>query len=312
MEYVTLKNSNLTVSRLAMGGCPMGGHGWGEVNDKKLVESVERAVSMGINFFDTADIYGLGKSEKILGEALGKNRHQAVIATKFGVRIQNGVTSYDNSKDWIHKALRSSLKRLNTDYIDLYQIHYRDGFTPMEEVIDVLDRLKEAGYIRYYGLSNNEKKDLDELTPYIGKFSSIQNEYSLACRRYEKDIVDIQDILQVTPMTWGSLGQGILTGKYDDTVQFSSNDRRSREIYVNFHGEKLKKNLSIVKELQKLGQERNKPIPAIAIRYILDKLQDSVVIAGIKNSSQLESNGAAMDWHLSNEQIKRLDAISQE
>lgn len=230
MEYVTLKNSDLKVSRLCMGGCPMGGHGWGEVSENKLINAVHTAIEKGVNFFDTADTYGLGKSEETLGKAIKGNRDKVVIATKFGVRVENGKTSYDNSPGWIDKAVEESLKRLDTDYIDLYQIHYRDDNTNINVVIDKLEQLKKKGLIRYYGLSNIHKEDIHELGSHIGKFVSFQDEYSLATRKNEDDMLVLSKELELTPLTWGSLGQGILSGKYDINVKFESNDRRSRDI----------------------------------------------------------------------------------
>lgn len=131
-----------------MGGCPMGGYGWGDTQENELIEAVHTAVDQGVNFFDTADTYGLGQSEKTLGKALGSHRKDVVIASKFGVRIENGKTFYDNSSSWIKKAVEGSLRRLGTDYIDLYQIHYRDGKTPIGEVIETLEEMKKKGYIR--------------------------------------------------------------------------------------------------------------------------------------------------------------------
>jgi aryl-alcohol dehydrogenase-like predicted oxidoreductase len=202
MEYITLKNSDLTVSRLCMGGCPLGGYGWGNIQESDLIEAVHTAYEQGITFFDTADTYGLGQSEITLGKALGEHRKDVVIATKFGVRVNNGKTVYDNSPEWIQEALESSLRRLNTDYIDLYQIHYRDGITPIEIVVETLDRLKEKGYIRYYGLSNIHSDDISELKPYVGKFISFQDEYSLACRKNEADMFEISQKLKMNPLTW--------------------------------------------------------------------------------------------------------------
>ena len=149
MEYITLKNSDLCVSRLCMGGCPMGGYGWGDVQENELIFAVHAAIDGGINFFDTADTYGLGQSEKTLAKALEGRRPDVVIATKFGVRRIDGKTVYDNSREWIEEALAGSLKRLNTDYIDLYQVHYFDGVTPIEEIVDSLEALKKKGYISF-------------------------------------------------------------------------------------------------------------------------------------------------------------------
>lgn len=311
MEYITLKNSDLCVSRLCMGGCPMGGYGWGDVQEKELIDAVHAALDSGINIFDTADTYGLGQSERTLGKALGNKRQDVIIADKFGVRAGNGPTFYDNSPEYIREALELSLKNLGTDYIDLYQIHYRDKKTPLAVVIDTLDRLKAEGKIRYYGLSNIHEEDFDEIKPFIGKIVSVQDEYSLACRKNERDLMTLSVDYEITPFTWGSLGQGILTGKYDKNTTFGTDDRRSRDIYVNFHGEKLKKNLDIVETMKPIADRHGKPISAVAIRFILDWLVKSVVLVGAKRPAQIISNVAGMDWKLSTEELHALDMISK-
>jgi aryl-alcohol dehydrogenase-like predicted oxidoreductase len=294
-----------------MGGCPMGGYGWGNTQETELIDAVHTALDKGITFFDTADTYGLGQSEITLGKALGKHRGEVAIATKFGVRVGDGKTVYDNSPEWIREALESSLKRLRTDYIDLYQVHYRDGITPISVVIETLEELKKKGYIRYYGLSNIHKADIPELEPYVGKFVSFQDEYSLACRKNETDMIEISDKLQMNPLTWGSLGQGILTGKYDKNSTFESNDRRSRDIYVNFHGDKLLKNLEIVEVLKDISAKYNKPVSAVAIRFILDYLPESVVLCGAKRPSQIIGNVEGVEWKLNSEDIEKLDDVSK-
>lgn len=312
MEYITLKNSDLKVSRLCMGGCPMGGYGWGDVQETDLIDAVHTAIDQGITFFDTADTYGLGQSEITLGKALENHRQDVVIASKFGVRVENGRTFYDNRPEWIKTALQNSLKRLNTDYIDLYQVHYRDGVTPIEDVIETLEEMKVKGYIRYYGLSNIHKEDMNELKPYTGKFVSFQDEYSLACRKNENDMLMLADQLKMTPLTWGSLGQGILTGKYTkDNVHFGSDDRRSREIYVNFHGEKLEKNLKIVEKMKTIAEKYEKSVAAVAIRFILDQIPESVVLCGAKRPSQILSNAEGTDWKLEQSDLELLDKISK-
>ena len=310
MEYLTLNNSDLTVSRIGMGGCPMGGYGWGNVQEQELIDAVHVAVEEGINLFDTADTYGLGQSEITLGKALGNHRKDVVIATKFGVRVGNGKTVYDNRPEWIREALVASLRRLRTDYIDLYQVHYRDGITPLSTVVETLDNLKKMGYIRYYGLSNIHRDDMDEIRSFIGEFVSFQDEYSLACRNSESDILEISRELKMNPITWGSLGQGILTGKYNRETVFESNDRRSRDVYVNFHGKKLLKNLEIVEKLKIISDRRNRSVASCAIRFILDHLPSSVVLAGVKRPQQLLSNIEAIGWNYTEEEIQMLDQIS--
>ena len=313
MQKTKIKKTDLEVSALCMGGCPLGGYGWGDVSRKELVDAVRTAVENGINFFDTADTYGLGESERTLSEALGSDKNNVVITTKFGVRVENGKTTYDNSREYIFSAVEGSLKRLGRDYIDLYQVHYRDGKTPLSDVAESLEILKQQGKIRYYGLSNIYEKDAEELNSFgTNPFVSFQDEYSLACRKNEKEMFSFRDKFEMTPFTWGSLGQGILSGKYDKNCKFESNDRRSRDIYVNFHGEKLLKNLEIVEVLKEIAAETGKSVSSVAIRWILDYLENSVVIVGAKSPGQVLQNVESLSFELNREQIERLDKISKE
>lgn len=318
MEYINIKNTNLKISRIVGGGCPLGGYGWGETQDQELKKAVQIAVENGINCFDTADTYGLGKSETLLGEALSKfDRKDIVIATKFGVRVENGKTFYDNSPEWIEEAVQNSLKRLNTDYIDLYQVHYRDEKTPLVKVIKKLQELQQRGCIKYFGLSNIHEKDLEELEIFMKEnncsnpFVSFQEEYSLAHRNTEDYLIKTSENYKMTLMTWGSLGQGILTGKYDLNTHFEKDDRRSREIYVNFHGEKLRKNLEIVEVLKEIAKELNTTPTAVAIRFILDYMQDSIALVGFKNTNQILGSIEAGKIKLNKEQIEKLIKVSK-
>lgn len=312
VQKVPIKKTDLVVSAMCMGGCPLGGYGWGNVQKKDLVNAVKTAVENGINVFDTADTYGLGESERTLAEGLGADSKNVVIMTKFGVRVENGKTTYDNSRKYIFEAVESSLRRLKRDYIDLYQVHYRDGITPLQDVAESLTLLQKQGKIRYFGLSNIHEKDVEELKCFSqNPFVSFQDEYSLACRKNEKEMFRFRDEFTMTPFTWGSLGQGILTGKYDENCSFENNDRRSREIYVNFHGEKLLKNLKIVDVLREIAKERDKSVSAVAIRWILDYLKGSVVLVGVKNPKQVLQNIQALHWTLTEEEVTKLENVSK-
>lgn len=310
MEYINLKNSDLKVSRVCMGGCPMGGYGWGDVQEQELLDAIHAAMDNGLNFFDTADTYGLGQSERTLAKGLGSRRKDVVIESKFGVRTGGGKTVYDNSPTYIREALEGTLQRLNTDYVDIYTIHYRDE-TPIEDVVDTLVRLREEGKVRYFGMSNIHEDGMAELLPYKGMFVNCQDEYSLACRKFEGDLNKVAEVMNLNPLTWGSLGQGVLTGKYDRNALFGSNDRRSRDIYVNFHGEKLMKNLDIVDVMRPIAEAHGVSVAAVAVRYILDYLKDSVVLVGAKRPSQILGTLEAIGWNLSQDEIQKLDEISR-
>ena len=289
----------------------MGGHGWGIVHAQELIAAVQAALDQGINFFDTADTYGLGQSERTLGQALGSRRHEAVIGSKFGVRVGENGTVYDNSPEWIRTACENSLRRLNTDYIDLYQIHYRDGKTPLADVVGALEELRAEGKIRHFGFCNLTVKDLNDLQAYKGKFCTLQNQYSLARRDLEEDIRTLSKELDLTPLTWGSLGQGILTGKYERSATFGSDERRSRKVYVNFHGDKLLKNLEIVEKMREVAKHYNQPLSALAVRIILDYLPGSVVLCGAKRPAQILESAESLGWKLDPEHINALELASR-
>lgn len=311
METITLKGIELPVSRLCTGGCPAGEYGWGNVDHRQIEGAIRRAFELGVNFFDTADTYGLGKSEQNMGEVLRDVRDRVVIATKFGVRVEGGKTFYDNSPAYIEQALSRSLHNLNTDYIDLYQIHYLDGVTPAEAVMEALLRHKEAGRIRAIGLSNVTAQQAAAFAPYAEHIASFQNHYSLAHRDSESAMLTIAQDMALVPLTWGSLGQGILTGKYGADVHFESNDRRSRAVYDNFYGEKLQKNLRIVEAMRPIAESHGVPVAAVAVRFILDHLPTSVVITGMKSPAQAESNALALTFRLTEDEVSALEAISR-
>lgn len=314
MEYVYFKD--LKLSRFCMGGCPMGGYDWGYTQEQDFLDAIHVALDQGVNFFDTANTYGLGQSEKTLAKGLGNRRKDVIIQSKFGVRVMQDMigrkTVYDNSPDYVRKALEGTLERLNTDYIDIYTIHYRDYSTRIEDLIGVLKELKKEGKIRYFGLSNIHGNEVKELIPYKGLFVTCQDEYSLACRKYGQDLKSVQEETEALPMTWGSLGQGILTGKYGADVKFADNDRRRREVYVNFHGDKLKKNLEIVEDMKTIAKAHHTSCAAVAIRFILDYLPDSIVTAGVKSMAQMKANLEGVDWTLSPDEIAVLDKVSKD
>lgn len=237
-------------------------------------------------------------------------RERVVIATKFGVRVEGGKTFYDNSPAYIDRALGESLKRLHTDYIDLYQVHYLDGHTPVEELMEALLRHKRSGKILAIGLSNITPGQAAAFAPYAQEIATFQNHYSLAHRGDEAAMLQTAQALSAAPLTWGSLGQGILTGKYGADVRFDKDDRRSRAVYDNFYGDKLQKNLRIVEAMRPIAEAHGVPVAAVAVRWILDHLPGSAVITGMKSPAQAESNAIALSFALTQAELAALDEVS--
>jgi aryl-alcohol dehydrogenase-like predicted oxidoreductase len=311
VEYIFLHKSDLKVSRLGFGCCPMGGHGWGSVSESEFRDAIAAALDMGINFFDTADIYGIGESERRLGRFLKSRWKEVIISTKFGVRKDNkGGTFYDSTPKWLDEALDASLARLGVDHIDLYQVHYLDGRTPVEDTIASLEAKRAEGKIKYYGFSNISLADVSGWVDAPGAVS-FQEEYSLSKRDKEKEIEAIYLGKGLSFISWGSLGQGVLTGKFRADTAFGADDRRSLSVYVNFHGEKLVKNINMVENIKKQFMKSGMTISQIAIRWILDRFDNSVALVGIKRSSQLFENAGALGWKLSGEEMAYLDSISR-
>lgn len=312
MDHVRLGGSPLAVSRLGFGCDPIGGHGWGAVDGDEALRAIAAAIDRGITLFDTADCYGLGESERILGRAIRGRRDAVVIASKFGVRVERGGRArYDNSAAWLDSALDASLQRLSTDRIDLYQIHYWDHATPIGAIFERLERKRDEGKIGYYGISNIDLAEhrLDAMPPGLVSFSF---EYSLANRRHEDAIRRMTERQGLTFLSWGSLGQGVLSGKYDHDRRPGDGDRRNRPEYGNFHGARFDRNLEIVAALRGCGQRAGGRTPSqAAMRWILDRLANAVVLVGIKSRAQLQENLGAMGWHLDAEDLAALGRLSQ-
>jgi myo-inositol catabolism protein IolS len=307
MDYIQLGQSDLRVSQLGFGGCPLGQHGWGDVSKIELLKAVRIAVDQGVNFFDTADVYGLGRSEENLKEALGSRRKDVLISTKFGVRRdKKGTSYYDNSTEWINTALDSSLRRLGTDYIDLYQVHYWDNKIPLDSLFRTLEEKRQIGKIRYYGITNINLSEfaLEELPEGLISFSC---EYSLANRENEKSILQMHNQNGLGFISWGSLGQGILSGKYSSQTDFSGNDRRSREIYKNFHEEKINRNLEIVGAMKEMsGSYPGRTLTQIAVRWILDYLKFGIALVGIKTPDQIIECVNSFGWKIRAKEVETL------
>jgi len=309
VEYVDFPVLNSKVARIGFGCCPMGRYSWGATDKGELIKAVHTAIDYGINLFDTADVYGIGESEKILGEALKGRRQKAIIATKFGVRREAGKTFYDNSIGWIKQAAERSLFRLGTDYIDLYQMHYWDRKIPIDETFGVLGDLCKAGKIRAFGVTNIDLFDHD-FTRYDG-LTTFSFEYSLTKRKFEPTILKNHEKLGLNFLAWGSLGQGILSGKYNLDTKFKGNDRRRLKTYTNFHDEQLVHNLRIVDYISSISNcYESKTVPQIAIRWILDQIPFSIALIGIKGLGQLIDNCGALNWNLTDQHRTRLCELS--
>ena len=300
------------LSPLGFGCDPMGGHGWGRLEEEQLLRAVSTALDLGVRLFDTSDIYGFGTSELLLGRALRGRSEQAVIATKFGVRQHNGQSYRDTSIAWIHEALEGSLRRLGVDCIDLYQMHYWDGKTPLNEIAATLESLMTAGKIRAYGVTNYDPCD----PAFSGRAThpaSYSYHFSLVHREHEAKILAVQRQTEHLFMPWGSLGQGILSGKYHSLAQLDPTDRRQREVYRNFHGEKFAAIQRLLAELKTIAADAGgRSLTQLALRWIIDYVPRSLPLVGIKRPEQIIDAAAVLNFKLEPAICARLDELTSQ
>lgn len=308
-----LGTSTMAVPPIAIGAEALGGYDWANLDVAVVERAIIEALDSGFFFFDVADCYGRGEGERRLGALLRGRRSEAVIATKFGVRFDGeGRTYRDNSPTYIREALEGSLRRLRTDCIDLYQLHWPDGKTPLQEVFGTLEQMRNAGKIRHYGVTNIDLAP-EVVSRACAGLVSFSREFSLANRAFEPRIKEQTKRFGLTFMSWGSLGQGILTGKYHAQTTFPQGDRRARPKWQNFHGAKLAQNLRIVEELRALSARLNDASPAaLAIRWIQSRVAGAIPLVGVKSPAHVAHLARAIAIEIPEEAFERLDDVSSE
>jgi len=307
MEYINLGQTDLKISRLGFGTWAIGGFGWGKINDADSIIAIRKAWDLGINFFDTADVYGQGHAEEILARALGESRKNVVIATKFGVRVgPNSKTFKDISPKYAVEALEASLRRLKIECISLYQIHWPDGATSIEETMMALIKCQEQGKIRHIGYSNFSV-DLMERAESVGRGESLQAPYSLIDRSAEKELLSACVKFGLTPITYGTLAQGLLAGKINADVKLDANDVRRR--CVGWRKGEFEKSLAIARSMVEISQNLGKTAAQTAIRWALDKNEKGAVLVGMTRPDQVEENLNALDWHLAKNDLEKLSSL---
>lgn len=297
MEYKRLGLTDLGVSRVGFGGWAIGGHGWGTVEDYDSIRAIRKAYDLGVNFYDTADIYGFGHSEEILCKALGEDRRKVLIATKFGMAWnENGAIWRDASAKRVVEALEGSLRRLQLDCITLYQIHWPDQNTPLEETMEALKKCQEAGKIKHIGCSNFTA-ELITRAQQVHRLESVQAPYSIIDRGIEEALLSCCERFEMGVVAYNPLAQGLLSGKFGPEARFGKDDVRSRSKY--FQPGEFEKNLNAVERLRKTARQYGKTPAQVALRWVLHHPLVTCVIPGIKRPEQIEENaGAAMGWEL--------------
>jgi aryl-alcohol dehydrogenase-like predicted oxidoreductase len=308
METINIGGLSLAASRIGLGTWAIGGWMWGGSNAREAVRTIQTAVDQEINLIDTAPIYGFGRSEELVGRALetGGRRSRTIIATKVGIEWIDGGIYRNSSPKRIRQEVEDSLRRLRTDYIDLYQVHWPDPAVPIEETANEMGKLLVEGKIRAIGVSNFSVEQIARFEA-IAPIHAVQPPYNLFERAAEKSIIPYAESRGMAVLAYGSLCRGLLTGTITSATSFPADDLRAKD--PKFQQPRLGQYLSAVGEFEKLARSRYaKSVLALAVRWVLDR-GNTVALWGARRPEQLEPVGEVLGWHLDRDTMDTIDRI---
>ncbi len=305
--------SDLVVSAIGFGCWEMGGNQYGEVDDSEEVRAVHRGIDLGVTLFDTAAIYGHGHSEEVLGRALGARRKDIVLVTKGGLSwdVVGGPARRDSSYTAIVEGCEASLRRLGTDFVDLYLIHWPDVNTPLDETMRALNDLLAAGKTRYVGVSNFSSTQLRE-SKALANLIANQVGYNLFDRRWERQMFPTALELGVGIMAYGPMAHGLLTGGLTKDTKFLDWDWRSKGVAFGqslFTAENYPQNIEVVERLKGVAERLNTTLPKLALAWVLGHPAVSVALAGTRTPAEIEHNVGALDVQLSEADRRAIEDI---
>ncbi|MFP4198523.1 MAG: aldo/keto reductase [Halanaerobium sp.] len=305
MKYRYLGNSNLKVSAVGLGTWAYGNDTFGRVEDQQSIKAIRAAVEAGINLIDTAPAYGAGHAEEVVGQAIAGIRDKVVIASKCGTHRDGPKYIRDLSPARIRKEIEASLSRLNIEQIDLYQIHWPDPDTPLEESVEELLKLKKEGKFKYLGVCNfgvDLMKEISELTEII----SLQPQYSLLQRDIEENILAYLIENNLGTLSYGTLGGGILSGKYKERPEFDDEKDNRAGFYPFFKKENWPQTQSLINLLKEIAADHNQTPAQTAINWSINRAGITTALVGAKNEKQAMENAAAADFELSDAEMLAL------
>ena len=309
MRYTTLGETDLEVSRICFGTWQLGGD-WGEIDVDEIQAAIRRALELGINFFDTAQAYGFGVSERRLGEALREeithDRDSLVLATKGGLRPEGEAMARDASREWLRRGLEESLEHLGTDYVDIYQVHWPDADTPAEETAAVLREFLDEGKVRCVGVSNYSARQMHGLERHL-KIDTLQPPYHIFRRRIEEHVLPYCEAHGIGTLVYGPLAHGLLGGSYDEDTTFDEDDWRSQS--SAFSGDVFAHNLEVVDRLQAFAAEREMTVAQLAVAWVLAHPAVDVAIVGARRPEQIEGTAPAGDVLLDDDELAEIAEI---
>ncbi len=315
MEYRSFGRTGLEVSAIGFGCWEIGG-GYGQIEASEFANAVGRALDRGVNCFDTAEGYGMGASERAIGQALGRRRKEAIVVTKFGMNYRDKPNFRDSSRERVLASIDKSLANLGTDWIDVYLVHWPDRLTPFEETMQALDEVVRAGKVRFVGVSNFKAEEI-EACMRVRRVDVVQYGWNMFDRRMQRDIFPTCQKHGIGFMAYGSLSYGLLTGTFSEATSFASDDWRSRagkmgsiKLFDHLFGaECFPRNLRVVEDLKAIAARHDRSLPQLALRWATAHPVVSTALVGCRNVAEVEDNVGALEWSMSEGEVAEMDAI---
>jgi aryl-alcohol dehydrogenase-like predicted oxidoreductase len=315
MEYRPFGQTGLDVSAIGFGCWEVGG-GYGQVEEAEFARAVGRALDLGINCFDTAEGYGMGASERALGQALGGRRDEAIVVSKFGMNYRDKPNLRDSSRERVMATIDKTLKNLGTDWVDVYLVHWPDRETPFEETMSALDDVVRDGKARFVGLSNFKREEI-EACMRVRRVDVVQYGWNMFDRRMQRDVFPYCQNTGVGVMAYGSLAYGLLTGTFTEDMDFGAQDWRARQGNMGsiklfnalFGAESFPRNVRAVEELKGLAARYGRSLPQLALRWAVSNPVISTALVGCRTVGEVEDNVGSIGWSIADEDLAEIDAV---